>query len=66
MMDHICEVCQEYIATHIVTVYSPTKSCDHYLCDDHYDQMENPRRFLSLLDYPLEIEDPFLKEIYPD
>lgn len=65
-MDHLCEVCQEYIATHVVTVFSPTKAYDHYLCDDHYEQMDNPRRFLSLLDYPLNLEDPFLKEIYPD
>ena len=66
MMDHLCEVCQEYIATHIVTVYSAKKACDHYLCEDHYLQMESPRRFLSLLDFPHNLEDPFLKEIYPD
>lgn len=66
MMDHTCEVCKEYLATHMITIYVGDHEQDHYLCDEHYQQMENPRRFISLLDYPVTEEDSLIKEIYPD
>lgn len=66
MMDRVCEVCQEYLASHMITLYVGNREQNHYLCDDHYQEMENPRRFISLLDYPIPEEDTLLKEIYPD
>lgn len=66
MMDRLCDICQEYTATHQIAVYSPTKSCSHYLCDFDYQQMDNPRRFLSLLDFPVSIQDSLLKDFYQD
>lgn len=66
MFDHVCDVCQEYLATHTVIVYSDDREQEHYLCDDHFDEMANPRRFLSMLDYPLETEENIFKEIFPD
>lgn len=66
MFDKVCEVCQEYIATHIITIYIKDKEQQHYLCDDHYQEMENPRRFISMLDFPITEEDSLLKDIYPD
>lgn len=66
MFDRQCEVCQEYIATHTITFFIANKEQQHFLCDDHYQEMESPKRFISLLDFPYFEEDLVLKELYPD
>lgn len=66
MIDRTCEVCNEYLATNIVKVYNEDGEQIHYLCDEHYEELENPRRLLSLLDFAGSLSEEVHKEIYPD
>ena len=68
MNERICVVCQDYPAFHVIQVSTDDGAeYTHYLCQEHYQQIEDPKRFFSILDHQFPQEDFFISnEIFSD
>lgn len=50
MIDKACVLCQDFPALHKITITEGEKVTTHYLCNIHYQEVKDPKRFFSLLD----------------
>lgn len=50
MIDKECIVCQDFPALHKVTITEGDTVSTHYLCATHFQEVQDPRKFFSMLD----------------
>lgn len=50
MLDRECIVCQEFPALHKVTITQGDTMTTHYLCTAHFQEIQDTRKFFSMLD----------------
>lgn len=49
MNEKVCVVCQDFPVFHRIVIVEEGKEKEQYLCSEHFREIEDPRRFFSLL-----------------
>jgi len=68
MIDKACIVCGEFPALHKITLTRNDQLITHYLCSVHFQDIQDPKRFFSILDDMPVKEEHFydISEFYID
>lgn len=69
MNQKACIVCQDFPAFHTIQIVDEGKERTEYLCSEHYKEVEDPKRFFSLLDsdaIQLPTEETLYLEFFSD
>lgn len=65
MNEKACIVCQDFPVFHTIRIVEDGREKIQYLCSEHFRQIEDPRRFFSLLGTH-EIEIPPEEALYTE
>ena len=66
MFDHTCIQCNDSPALHRITITREDRIAIQYVCSYHYQQVEDPKKFFSLLETPSPAQSEELYEILID
>lgn len=50
MNEKVCIVCQDFPVFHTIQIIEEGQEKTQYLCSEHFQQIEDPKRFFSLLE----------------
>lgn len=69
MNEKICVVCQDFPVFHTIQIIEGGKEKVQYLCSTHFQEIEDPKRFFSILDtHEIQIppEEVLYTEVFSD
>ena len=66
MNEKVCMVCQDFPVFHKIQIVEEGRETIQYLCSEHFQEIEDPRKFFSLLQTDTDIRIPSEEVLYTE